>query len=243
MKKIILFIFLVSFFVTFSFGQSLELSNEQGIIPNNSTIAVEGSPDELLAVPVWVTNISTDALSVKVKKVIIDTVTLSTNTFCWNGVCFPSNIYVSPTAVSIDTDETYNGFEGHYEGKGHIGTSEIMYVFFNENNPDDSVCVKVKYLGGTSSVKENLLSNIEFSNAYPNPANTQTSFDYLFNNEFKDVEIIISTLLGSTVRNIKLQDIKGKVTINTSNLKDGVYFYSLILNGEIATTKKLIVRH
>ncbi|MCD4761054.1 T9SS type A sorting domain-containing protein [bacterium] len=101
-----------------------------------------------------------------------------------------------------------------------------MYVFFDENNPDDSVCVKVKYLGGTSSVKENLLSNIEFSNAYPNPANTQTSFDYLFDNEFKDAEIIISTLLGSTVRNVKLQDIKGKVIINTSALNDGVYFYS-----------------
>ena len=243
MKKIILFIFLAGFFVTFSFGQSLELSNEQGSIPNNSTIAVEGTPDELLAAPVWVTNISTVTLSVKVKKVIIDTVTLSENTFCWGGVCFPSTTYVAPMAVSIDPDGTNNGFEGHYEGNGYIGTSEIMYVFFDENNPADSACVKVRYLGGTSSVKENLLSNIEFSNAYPNPANTQTSFDYLFYYEFKDAEIIISTLLGSTVKNVKLQDIEGKVTINTSDLKDGVYFYSLMLNGKIATAKKLIVRH
>ena len=243
MKKIILFIFLAGFFVTFSFGQSLELSNEQGSIPNNSTITVEGTPEELLAAPVWVTNISTVTLLIKVKKVIIDTVTLSENTFCWNGVCFPSNIYVSPTADSIFPDETCIGFEGHYEGNGYIGNSEIMYVFFDENNPADSACVKMRFLGGTSSVKENLLSNIEFSNAYPNPANTQTSFNYLFDNEFKDAEIIISTLLGSTVRNVKLQDIKGKVTINTSDLKDGVYFYSLMLNGEIATTRKLIVRH
>jgi hypothetical protein len=35
----------------------------------------------------------------------------------------------------------------------------------------------------------------------------------------------------------------GKFNISTTNLSDGIYFYSLMVNGKIIQTKKLMVKH
>jgi hypothetical protein len=48
-------------------------------------------------------------------------------------------------------------------------------------------------------------------------------------------------ILGNQVKVIKLSD-KGKQKVNISDLSKGIYFGNVIVNNEIVTIKKLIIK-
>ena len=80
------------------------------------------------------------------------------------------------------------------------------------------------------------------SNGYPNPANSQVTIGYSVP-AGTDGTIVIRDVLGSAKKTVRLDAASGKVSINTSDLSSGIYFYSLEVNGKTAQTKKLVVRH
>ncbi len=81
------------------------------------------------------------------------------------------------------------------------------------------------------------------SMAYPNPADAETKIDYNLPKETKEAKIIIRSLLGLVISEHKLESLNGTITIQTSDLTGGIYLYSLIINGDIKITRKLIVQH
>jgi hypothetical protein len=109
------------------------------------------------------------------------------------------------------------------------------------NNPNDSVCFYAHFFASSVGVEELGAGNLTVSNAYPNPASSQTSFDYVLPQSASSASIKIHNLLGAVVREAVLTDRSGKATINISDLNDGVYFYSVIVNNETIETKRLIV--
>jgi hypothetical protein len=51
-------------------------------------------------------------------------------------------------------------------------------------------------------------------------------------------------MVGKTVATIPAKvGVKSAVNINTSELPNGVYFYSVVADGVTLSTKKLVVRH
>lgn len=128
------------------FSQSLSLSYVNGEIPNNSYVLAVGDPtDEMLESFVYVTNNSSAALDVKLKKVEFYVTSGSSNLFCW-GLCYPPNIYVSPDPLNIGPGQTNTeDFHGQYYPMATTGTTAIRYVFFDDNNPSDTVCFNVLY--------------------------------------------------------------------------------------------------
>ena len=89
----------------------------------------------------------------------------------------------------------------------------------------------------TNSVEENL-SNM-LSNAYPNPASNFVNFDVEMQN-VQSASIAIYNMMGQEVVRQDIND--SHVSINVSDLTDGIYFYSLIVNNETVKTNKLVVR-
>jgi hypothetical protein len=243
MKKLFLFIYLVGIAGYFGYSQiSLSLSDSTGPLANNATIYKYGTPldDEILAY-VFVKNNSADAIPVVVKKVVIDTVPGSINMFCW-GLCFGSNVYISPNPISVAAGVTdSSNFSGHYVPNLHSGVSKLRYVFFSRSNPLDSVCVNVVYsafpVGMEARVEKAVISN-----AYPNPANSSTTITYSLPGAASG-SVMIRNLLGTTVKEITLEANSGKLSLSTGDLPEGVYFYSLIVNGKTDASKKLIIRH
>ena len=242
MKKIVLFVFLVIQTCLNVFSQSLTLADSTGPLANNANISRQGyvTEDEILSF-VFVTNTSNSPIDVLVKKVEISLIPGSVNTFCW-GVCFAPSVYVSPTPLTLNalqTDST--NFSGHYSPFGFGGASVIRYVFFDQANPNDSVCVNVRYdafyVGINNQTNKDILSG-----AYPNPANNTVNFDYSLNHENGGC-VIIRNLVGSVVKESFLTSTAGKLSILTGDLPEGIYFYSLMVNGNTVTTRKLIVRH
>ena len=243
MKKLFLFIYLVGIAGYVGYSQmSLTLSDSTGALPPNTTIHKHGTPqaEEILAY-IFVKNTSAVAVPVMVKKVVLDTVPGSYNMFCW-GLCFSPAVYVSPNPITVNpgrTDST--DFSGHFVPNNTTGSSSMRYVFFSRANPLDSVCVNVSY-GAYPLGVATLAENSRMSSAFPNPANNSTTISYSLPVSSSG-SIIIRNLLGVVVKEVELQAGSGKVSVSTSDLPEGVYFYSLNMDGKTDNTKKLIIRH
>jgi hypothetical protein len=178
---------------------------------------------------------------VKVKKAEISLVANSINMFCW-GLCFSPEVFISPDPKTIEGNAVNEiDFSGHYVPNGAKGVSVIRYTFFLTENPNDSVCVNVTYTAFPLGV-ESLTGKPTLSNAYPNPANNHVNFNVNGTGAgMSSVEV--RNLLGSLVREINVTGNSGKITFETSDLPEGVYFCSLLVNGESTATRKIVVRH
>jgi hypothetical protein len=241
MKKIVLFVLLAMTTCTYGYSQSLTLADSTGPLANNANVTRQGHVNEDIESFIFVRNTTSSPIDVMVKKVEISLISGSVNTFCW-GLCFAPNVYVSPDPKTINaftTDST--DFSGHYSPLTFAGASVIRYVFYVQANPSDSVCVNVTYNALEVGVHNQTAKNI-LSGAYPNPANNTVNFEYSLNTENAG-SVIIRNLLGSVVKKSVLTSAEGKLSIFTGDLPEGIYFYSLDVDGKTMITRKLIVRH
>lgn len=79
-------------------------------------------------------------------------------------------------------------------------------------------------------------------NAFPNPANTNVNVNFSVN-ESANVDMSVISVTGDVVYNNNFGTIaagKYSENINVSELANGVYFYTLTVNGNV-TTKKLVI--
>ena len=244
MKKIILLLFCVSL-LSGSFAQSFSLMDTNGVaISAGSSIQLLGNPtDEVITAVVYVKNNSDVAKDIKVKKVIHagDTLSGTVNTFCW-GLCFPPTTYVSPFSQNILSGDTCKLFFGDYNPMNFPGISKITYVWYDINNTNDSVAVTVKYNASPAGIKDDLLGQVKFSAAYPNPAVNVVFADYTIPESVGSASIVITNMLGSKVKEVRLSDRTGKARIDVSDLLNGIYFYSLRADDQLLLTRKFIVK-
>jgi hypothetical protein len=186
-----------------------------------------------------VTNNSESAKDIRVKKVEISLVANTMNTFCW-GLCYPPTTYVSPETVTIDAHATNStDFIGEYSPTGFSGASTVRYVFYDDANPSDSVCFNVEYSAFPLAINELGVAGI--ASAYPNPANS--TLNVVYKSNIANAVLAIRNVLGTTVLEMPLTGTAGKVAVNVSGLKEGIYFYSLMENGQSLVTRKVVIRH
>ncbi|MCC5943941.1 MAG: T9SS type A sorting domain-containing protein [Bernardetiaceae bacterium] len=83
---------------------------------------------------------------------------------------------------------------------------------------------------------------IKISNAYPNPATEYVNFDYQLESMHSEAKITILNLLGSVVKEYKLDAFENKIQIPVHAFKSGVYFYRVSIDNQNVTTKKFIIK-
>lgn len=242
MKKLLLTTLLISLFAVLSFAQSFELYYEDELFPSGGTITVigEAEPDVWLYAHMSIKNVSNSDKYVKARKHEISIVPDSENTFCW-VICWLNTVFTSPSGLTLVPGEVNDTFSGDYISHGNPGVTIMRYSFFDDNNPNDSVYFYAEFNAGTVGINEPVSEQISISNAYPNPASDQVSFDYSLPYSVPDAGIRIHNLLGSVVKEVQLRDAAGKVTLDVNDLKDGFYFYSITANNEIIDTRRLVI--
>jgi hypothetical protein len=244
MKKVLL-LAILSFFGAAAFAQSYQIFYDGNPVANNSAIQVICDPSTTVVTAyIACKNIGAMSVSTKTKKIIHagDTLTGTGNYFCW-GACFPPFVYVSPIALMIGPGATSNDFYADYEPRGQVGASKITYVFFDENNTNDSAAITVEWKASPTDIGQELFSKIRFSDAYPNPANRIAFIDYELPEGLENTSVIITNLLGAKVMEIMVSRRNGTLEIPVEDLNNGIYFYTLRTKNGFAITKKLIVRH
>lgn len=225
--------------------KTLTLSDDNGDIPANGTLTVEGLPDEELIKNIFVTNTGTDTAEVLVRRINNYTVPETANQFCW-GLCFPPDVNLSSLAIAIDPLATNDSdFYGEYFPYGNSGITRVTYVFFNAVDSSDYTAVHVNYDVSVTGIAEDEGYPVFLGNVYPNPADNVAHFDYeIIDPNITDrVKIEIFNLLGSKISEIALKSEAGTARLLTSDLDEGLYFYSLFINDDVVSTQKLIIRH
>jgi|TARA_B110000240_G_C13501636_1_gene454104 hypothetical protein len=227
MKNFLLTILFLSSTLTYS--QSLDVTGNMNISSNpcmqaHSTLTVK--------------NISSISLDIICEKVIIDTTLGTSNFFCWAANCYPSSTYISPSTNTIlagDSDNT--DFGGYYDAYCDPASATVQYCFYPDNNPSDATCVTILYNGNISTIIESDRV-LKLNSFYPNPAEQSTSIEYVAS---KDSYLNIVDILGNSIKKYAL-DYSGKLNIDTRGLLKGVYFGNLIVDNQIISVKKLIIK-
>ncbi|MFH0867539.1 MAG: T9SS type A sorting domain-containing protein [Bacteroidota bacterium] len=245
MKKII-FLFSMGVFsllASLSMAQSLQVHDLEGNNVSGSVINVWGDSAyvTLMEAPFDVKNISAGTVYVKVKKTEISLQPGSSNTFCFNGYCYLSTVYVSPTAATIAAGAKDTTFSGDYRPKGTLGASIIMYVFFRTDDPNDSAFVIVQFNATPAGLELHSSESLEISNPYPNPASSHTSFNYSFP-ENSSASFTLSDITGNIIKEIPVYNTQGVLEVSTNDVSEGMYFYSFYIDGKMLMTKKLIIQ-
>jgi hypothetical protein len=166
----------------------------------------------------------------------------STNSMSFGGVDYPETVDTTGM-VTVGGNTTDESFMMHYNGNGNDGVSQFIYIFLDVTNPSNFALYWIHFNGeGESDISEEILANTTFSAAYPNPAGNYVSFDYDIPQEVTNAEIMITNLLGAVVYEGSIEGNLGTKRIDVSSLTEGIYFATLKLNNEVATSQKILVQ-
>lgn len=241
MKLVFLLLAIMSLTTT-SMAQNLSLSNDGGPLTPDQTIHIWGDSGQFNTIYCYlhVTNNSASDMEVLMKKIEVNVLAGTENSFCWGG-CYGPSVFVSPTSVAIGAAQTdLSSFSGDYWPKGQLGQSTIRYTFFDKNNVNDSVSIIVVYGSGTASVNDFETESVV--TAYPNPAFSSVNFSYQ-KPGFEPAQLIIFSPTGAEVyRNTILSD-NTPLSVDLSNFNSGIYYYSVFHQGQASEMKKLVVLH
>lgn len=240
MKKIVLVAFALLGVAAISVAQSLQISYHDNVQSNGAVINVQGDANQAIKVGLHVKNISATQIEVKAKKNHITILPNTENNFCFANYCYPPFVFVSSSSSVLTPSQKDTTFEADYNAGGVTGVTTVQYVFFNVGNPNDSSWVNVNFQG-TVGIED--ISAVVKIDAFPNPASNNVSFVYSVPSQVESQKIIIRNMLGAIVKTIDLGDKStGKKQINIEDLKDGIYFYSVLANNKICQTRKLIIK-
>ena len=223
-----------------------QVTDEEGnVIENNGTYYIYGDGGDMgiIEIKFQVTNTSDETLTLIAEKEEINVVEGTENYFCF-GFCFPSSVYVgSPYDLEPGSGDEWSFHYIPYDaetGAPVFGEQVMIYSLYERNNPDNKFILNVTFKYSEDGIVDNTCVD-EFSNAYPMPASNVVNFDYNFASSV-DAEVAIYNMMGQEVMRNRFSGMNGKLSINVSDLTDGVYFYSLIVNGKTEKSNKLVIR-
>lgn len=233
MKKIIL---LAAVLIPVLLGaQSFQITSATANVTGDGSTTIEGHAD--------LKNISTTTKIVKVERILNNLASGHLSYFCWDE-CFSPMTNVSGNDT-LAPGATSTKFKSYLTPAGNSGTSVIGYRFYDVNNPTDTAVQQFTYVVSTATSADKSLNvkNVnDISIAYPNPAGAFTRVDYELSSLAKDASIKLYNILGSEIRRFELTNRQGTLLIDTDSMSEGMYLYSLVVNGKTLSTRKFIVK-
>lgn len=92
--------------------------------------------------------------------------------------------------------------------------------------------------------REELLENVNTSNAYPNPASDYVTISYSLLTVRENATLLIFDGFGRQIESKSLgQTYQGQELVDTRKLSDGVYFYQIVQNNEKVVDGKFVITH
>ncbi|MFU8843440.1 MAG: T9SS type A sorting domain-containing protein [Bacteroidales bacterium] len=219
-------------------AQSLVLSYQGTNLPPNAEITVDGPVSEFEIVAyLAVQNTNNYDIPVLVRRYEFSMVPGTQSALCW-GLCYPPTINLSPYNIIIPAGTTNTtDFAGHYYPDGNAGLSSIGFVFFDENDPNDSVMVTINYNAMITGIREQPTS---VAHVYPNPANEFVNIE-LNRTLQPDAYIELLSVTGAVAAIRTLE--QSTATIQTSGIPGGLYFYRIVSGAEVLESGRLIIKH
>ncbi len=242
MKKILLSILIMISFFGVVNAQIYTLSVDGEIL--GDTVIIYGDPESPgMQFEAVFTNNDDVGADIQVIRHVISEIEESSNYFRWVATYSPTtnmsgeSLFLAPGESSPD-----DSFISYYSPGGIVGKTLIEFKFQNTGVENKFIKIVLQFDTTTDDIGENILNNMSVSNIYPNPASDMVNLNFDFPLEVKEAEVKIMNVLGSVVSEQNIDTKSNKASIDISNINDGIYFYSILINGEIYKTEKLIVK-
>ena len=209
------------------------------------SITITGPSDVQLEGDVLVEQKTGSTTDIGCRRYEISIISGSMNYFCWWQCYAPQNsgtnpVWTAPDPLTMLADSVYHNFHGYHNGLSNPGTATYRYVFYDVNNPNDSAFVDLIFDTWPASVNE-----VEVENSlklFPNPAKDIVNILYQIPNH-ATAQLVVTDIVGKQVLNTSVSGNKSSYTFSVESFKNGVYFYTFILNGKKISTKKMVVYH
>ena len=215
--------------ISFVAAQSLVISGDNSVL--NSDICLRTYSY------LTVKNVSNKEHDIICEKNVISVPAGMDNTFCWGGLCYGNSTIISSAFLTLQAGQADAvSFTGYFDAYCEQGIGVVEYCFYPDSDINDRSCFTVTYHGSATSVKDNpYYANV--GDFYPNPANDIVHFT--FNGNSATLKLI--DILGNEVKEILLTE-EGIQKLDLSDMTKGIYFGNLIVNDEVVSIKKLIVK-
>jgi hypothetical protein len=190
-------------------------------------------------------NISSSTKQTKVQMTIVSTPNGCSNDiyFCDKGGCYLPGTLLSPVKTTTPAGKRDTlALMPHVDKGSCTGLYKLHLRLFDINNIADSVSVDFEVTVVTG-IDENINRDYLLGNAVPNPASENVTIDYTFITEPKTATLEVYNMIGVKVNDYKIQGMEGKINMNVSELPNGIYFYSLLIDKNKINTKKVVVSH
>lgn len=145
----------------------------------------------------------------------------------------PDSLEITEEKSSVESSFTSRLFKP----KANVSTQDL-----NQLQLDFSAD---KYTFKSYIPQEDLLfsdNSISVRKIYPNPASVAAYLDYNLLQNIR-AKITIRNILGKVVKEYDLNRGERKIRIPTTEFDTGIYLYTLSINGQAKSSRKLIVKH
>jgi len=247
--KKLLFVLLVSLSFL-GYAQNFQLTNEDGIpYYHEQTISKTISENDLTGpfkeyfIEIEIENITESILDVRT---IRENLTLADGMMAYVcfGVCDETGEEkMMSWLIEEGEKET---FSLHLVTNGNFGLSQFQIDFMNAETteiPGQFMTLYINIDMQPLSVKEQNKDKVSLS-AYPNPvaSGSNLKLSYTLPAQSNSNKLLIRNILGVEVLCLPLNPNEKTITVNTSSLVPGIYFYAIENNNQISIAKKLIVK-
>lgn len=197
----------------------------------------EVNPDEELQQALQVVNPTGEELSIGLRLNPIQAVENSLLYFCY-GQCYSPGLMLLPleNALPIPANGSHE-FSAHYMSLGNIGTCETQFVFFNRAG--DSTWVTIKFSVGLTGIED--YQKVETS-IFPNPVSSTATISYAgISNSFRKGSLVVYSYTGAKVKEYVIAASENSISVNAADFRSGMYLYSVVLDGKIVATNKMVI--
>jgi hypothetical protein len=95
--------------------------------------------------------------------------------------------------------------------------------------------------GGKNQSTETSITGVKLNQNSPNPFSDNTIISYFVPETIKQAQIMVYDAMGNKLMRFDIREKgEGSVTFNASYLKKGIYMYSIVADGKLIDTKKMI---
>ena len=245
MKKLLLSLITI-LTASLASAQSFQFQDLVGNNVSGTTVHVWDDSTNLMDVHLNVLNTNTSTphkMAYAKRRVNYQNVSNSFNYFCWT-ICYGPMVDTSLTADTLYANQLYTKFHGYLNPNSSSGEASITYTVYDASNVSDSTWVTIVYHADVTGINDVApTGENKLSVAAPNPANAFTNINYSLKSNVQSGKIVVYNMLGELVKELKLDDKQGTVKLNLSNMNTGVYFYSLVADDKVISTRKLVVSH
>lgn len=232
--RLLLLFFTFLIFSTQIFAQGIALLNAE---PEKTVV-----PGAEVKTSFQIKNTTNKAIRLGIKALNPQTNNDQLFSLCYGDHCWDH--LTSFETIPLTPGQTLQGLAIKFQAGFEISTYDLQLDFYNADNPAEHFSQTFKFTI-TDSFSNGIFfsqEGIKVSNAYPNPASSQASIDYSIMSVQTNASIVVHNLLGNKVTEVVLEKDEPNAKIFTDALDNGIYFYSLYIEGKRVATKKLVVK-